>query len=184
MSPYCIALDGSDNLYIGDNSVNESVRKVSALAGIITTVAGNGKYGYKGDGGLATQASITGTGTLAVNAAGDIFIATGTLIRKVSAATGIITTVVGSWDAYGEKGDGGAATSAQINPFGLTFDSAGKLFFSNSPGAIREVNMSTGAISRVAGIGFSGFAGDGGPALAARMSLPSGIAFDPAGNLI
>ncbi len=187
-NPTGLAVDSLGNLYIADDG-NSVVRKVSAVTGIISVVAGSSGYpsiSGNGDGGPATSATMSPY-CIALDNADNLSIGDNSAnesVRKVSAQTGIITTVVGSWDAYDEKGDGGAATSAQINPVGLTFDSAGNLFFSNSLGAIREVNTSTGAISRVAGIGFSGFAGDGGPALAARISLPSGIAFDPAGNLI
>jgi sugar lactone lactonase YvrE len=185
MTPNSVALDSAGNIYIGDISNNKpSIRKVLAQSGIITTIAGNGTSGYSGDGGLATQASISGPAAIVTNSAGDIYFVSGSLIRKVTAATGIISTIAGTYDAFGEKGDGGPATSAQINPFNLALDAAENLYITNAAGAIRKVDLSTGIISRVAGVGFAGFSGDGGPALAARMNDPYGLAFDPAGNLI
>ena len=118
-----MAVDGSGNLYIADID-NNRIRKVSAT-GIITTVAGNGTVGYSGDGGPATSAQLNVPFGVAVDASGNLYIADAYnhRIRKVS-ATGIITTVAGNGSG-GYSGDGGPATSAQLDgPQGVAVDGA------------------------------------------------------------
>lgn len=107
--PEGVAADGAGNLYIADMQANR-VRKVTAATGTITTVAGNGSQGYSGDGGPAANASLFGPAGVAVDGAGNVFIAESYdfLIRKVTAATGVITTVAGGGKS-GPYGDGGAA---------------------------------------------------------------------------
>jgi sugar lactone lactonase YvrE len=194
MNSWTLALDGVGNLFIGDSG-NARVRKVSP-EGIITTVAGSGKEGFSGDGGPATEASFNWLRGLAVDAVGNLFIADhyNHRIRKVS-PDGIITTVAGSGSDGPTKGvsagDGGLATEARLNgPFGLTLDGAGNLFFSelgdlfstNIGYRVRKVDAN-GIITTVAGSDQRGFAGDGGPATAARLNAPLGVAVDTAGNL-
>ncbi len=184
VSPNALAIDGANNLYIADNTYYE-IRKVSAQTGIITAVAGNGTYAFSGDGGLATQAGLDYINALAVSASGDIYFSSlDTRVRKVTASTGIISTVAGYSGNVGEKGDGGPAINAQLYINGLALDSGGDIFISVYPAGIREVNATTGTISRVAGIGYAGFSGDSGPALIAELRFPNGIVFDSAGNLI
>jgi len=115
-----IALDGADNLFIADPS-NARIRKVDAQTGIITTVAGNGTDTYNGDGGLATQASLTMPSAIAVNSVGDLFIAGNSRIRKVSAIDGKISTFAGTGHE-GNSGDGGPPTVAEISPGSLAID--------------------------------------------------------------
>jgi len=113
------------NLYIADSFDNE-VRMVSANTGIITSVAGNGKQGYSGENGPATSASLQEPYSLAFDNAGNLYIGSLTLGRvcKVAAATGIVTTVAGNGNPYGSSGDGGLATAAEVDPYGLALDSA------------------------------------------------------------
>jgi hypothetical protein len=118
-----------------------------------------------------------------VDQSGNLFIATFAVVRKVAAATGIISTVAGVQDLPGSTGDGGPATSALLIPQSLSLDSAGNLYIGSWGNEIREVNAATGIITRVAGIGISGFSGDGGAATAAELSGPYSIAFDASGNL-
>jgi hypothetical protein len=154
-----MAVDAAGNIYFND--YYSRVREVSAATGLISTVAGNGTMGYSGDGGLATNAEINAY-DLAVDAAGNIYIDDGgnNRIRKVSASTGIISTVAGN-GTVGYSGDGGAATSAQIDPFGLAVDAGGNIYFGNdgiylgndeyaSP-VTRKVMASTGNIATVPG---------------------------------
>jgi sugar lactone lactonase YvrE len=183
-SPYGVAVDISGNVYIADTS-NNRVRKVSP-AGIITTVAGNGGYGYSGDGGSATSASFYGPIDLAVDPAGNLYIAdtNNYAIRKVSPA-GIITTVAGNGTS-GYSGDGGPATSAQLaSAVGMALDSAGNLYFGDNE-RIRKVNKA-GIVTTVAGNGaqvyypYSGPGpGDGGPATSASFDGIFGVAVDAA----
>jgi sugar lactone lactonase YvrE len=108
-------VDGTGNVYITDSG-NQRIRKVSAATGVITTVAGNGiDHGDLGDNGPATSASLSASG-VAVDGSGNIYIADGgnSRIRKVSADTGVITTVAGNGN-FGYSGDDGPATSASLD---------------------------------------------------------------------
>ncbi|GAB4024554.1 NHL repeat-containing protein [Spirosoma gilvum] len=181
-TPLGVAIDGSGNLFIADQA-NSCIRKV-ATNGIITTVAGNGSYGYGGDGGPATAASLKQPGAVAVDGSGNLFIADlgDSRIRKVD-ISGTITTVAGS-SSIGFGGDGFPATSAKLNsPMGIAVDGSGNLFIADlGNNRIRKV-ATDGIISTVAGTGTSGFSGDGGPATAASFTEPSGVAVDGGGNL-
>jgi hypothetical protein len=182
-NPTGVALDRSDNLYIADTR-NNLVRMVSASTGIITTIAGNGNYGFSGDGGPATSAAVQAPNALAIDKVGNLYVAAqgDGRVRKVTAGTGVITTVAGNGD-QGVSGDGALATSAEISVEGLALDSAGNLYISSWPDAIREVAATTGVITRVTGNGYTGYSGDGGSATIAELLGPQGISFDAAGNL-
>jgi sugar lactone lactonase YvrE len=151
---------------------------------IISTVAGNGTSGYSGDGILARRAELRSPACVTTDSAGNLYIADvgNNRIRKVNAA-GIITTVAGT-GSYGVSVDGTPATSAEIaQPLGLAIDHAGKLYFVDADNyLIRRIN-SSGLLETIAGTGASGHTGDGGPATAAEIDLPTYIAFDSAGNL-
>jgi streptogramin lyase len=179
--PSGVAVDAAGDLFIADQD-NNRIRKVSP-SGIITTVAGNGTYGFGGDGGPATAAELRAPGGLAVNAAGDLFIADAgnSRVRKVS-PSGVITTVAGNGtDGFG--GDGGPATAAELTaPGGLALDAGGDLYIADVyNNRIRKVSPS-GIITTVAGSGGDS-EGDGGPATAAALIRPGGVAVGAAGNL-
>jgi hypothetical protein len=184
-NPQGVTIDSAGNLYIADYS-NSRVRKVAATTGIITTVAGNGTYAYAGDGGPATSAEMLSPDDVALDSGGNLYIAdyNNFRIRKVSAGTGIITTIAGN-GTQGFSGDGGAAGSAVISsPVALGIDSADNLYFADQQNErIRKVAAATGIITTVAGNGTAGYSGDGGAATSAKLSNPGGIAIDPAGNL-
>jgi sugar lactone lactonase YvrE len=177
LSPGGIAVDSAGNLYIADNN---RIRKISN--GVITTVAGNGTYGFSGDNGPATSAQLFNPQGIAVDSAGNLYIADtfNNRIRKVSG--GVITTVAGNGTS-GSRDENIPATTAQLNwPYGVAVDSAGNLYIANTYNN-RVCKVSGGVITTVAGNGTHGFSGDNGPATAAQLSWPDGVAVDSAGNL-
>ena len=187
--PEAVAVDGAGNLYIADR-FNYRVRKVDT-SGNITTVAGTGTTGYNGDGIPASTAQLNQPTGLALDGAGNLYIAdfTGQRVRKVD-TSGTITTLAGN----GTAGyiDNVAATSGEIaNPSSVALDSAGNLYIADSYNClIREVTAATGTITTVAGTttgaGTSancGSSGDGGAATGAELSSPYGVAVDSAGDI-
>jgi trimeric autotransporter adhesin len=206
--PCGLAVDSKGNLYIADTG-NSRIRKVTP-AGVITTIAGNGTSGYSGDGGQATSAQLAEPIGIALDSAGNLFIADSGnhRIRKV-ATHGVITTVAGNGTG-GYSGDDGQATSAQLNrPEGIAVDSAGNLFivdrhfiteskpFFTAVSAgfasgsritfiyndhIRKV-APDGVITTVAGKGTRGFSGDGSQSALVQADELTSVAVDSAGNL-
>jgi hypothetical protein len=183
-------VDAAGNLYIAD-SHNHRVRVVTAATGVIATVAGTGAAGFFGDGGPAQAAMLDLPTALALDSAGNVYVADtdNHRIRRIAAATGKITTVAGN-GVEGFAGDAGPATAASIDsPSGLAVDAAGNLYLADTHnGRVRTVKAATGAISTIAGVGATGgnvqqFGGDGGAATAAGMALPRGLTLDAAGNL-
>ena len=179
--PSSVALDAVGNLFIAD-SRNFRVRKVDT-SGIIMTIAGNGTNGYAGDGGTATNAKIGSVYGLAVDAAGNCFIADGNRVRKVD-TNGYISTVAGN-GSFGFSGDGGAAISATLGlPYSLSLDSVGNIFIADTANVrIREVNTN-GIISTVAGNGKAANSGDGGQATNASFITPYAVTADSFGRLL
>jgi sugar lactone lactonase YvrE len=189
-SPSGLAIDSSGNLYIADTH-NHRVREVAAATGTISTVAGTGVAGFSGDGGAASAARLDLPTALAIDSAGDLYIADtdNHRVRRIAAGTGVITTVAGD-GIQAFAGDNGLATLASIDsPNGVAVDAAGNLYIADTHnGRVREVNSASGLITTVAGAGVSGgnlqsFGGDGGAATAAGLALPRGLTLDPAGNL-
>ena len=178
-NPVGVAVDSDGDLYLADNW-NHRVRKVSN--GVITTVAGNEAMGFSGDNGPAASAQLVDPKGVAVDSAGNLYIADGggNRIRKVS--SGVISTVAGN-GTQGFSGDHGPAASAQLwDPTGVVVDSAGNLYIADTGNScVRKV--SNGVISTVAGNGTSGFSGDNGPATSAQLATPEGVAVDSAGNV-
>ncbi len=183
--PTGVAVDVMGNVLIADRA-NHCVRRIDKDSGVITTVAGTGVSGYSGDDGLATQAQLALPSGVAVDSARNVFIADlwDHRVRRVDGTTGIISTIAGIGTS-GTLGDGGLATEAQLGgPIAVVLDSMGNLFIADSLNdRIRRVDMATGIITTVAGNGTSGFSGDGGLAVAARLNSPAGVAVDGLGHL-
>lgn len=186
-SPSGLALDPDGNIYVAD-TFNNRIRRISRN-GVITTFAGSGPTtssggSFAGDGGPATLAKLSSPTGLATDKFNNLYFTdTGNhRVRRVSAA-GIVTTVAGG-GASGSLGDGGLGTSARLqSPRGIVVDAAGNLYIADSENhRIRRLS-SSGVITTVAGTGTGGFSGDGGPATAAQLLRPAGIAIDASGNL-
>ena len=194
MSPAGVAIDRRGDLYIADTD-NSIIRRVDA-SGVITTVAGTGVEGFGGDGGAATSAQLDFPFGVAADGLGNLYIADtfNNRVRRVD-ANGLITTVAGggapcpSCGVQGFSGDGGAATSAQLDtPIGVAVDGLGNLYIADQNNLrVRRVDtngiITTMAGSGPTGNGNGGFSGDGGPATSARLNVPDGIAVDGQGNL-
>jgi sugar lactone lactonase YvrE len=163
--PVAVAVDPSGNIFVADYN-NYVVRKINASNGRISTYAGNGDYDSTGDGGQATKASLEAPGDVAVDSAGNLFIADtdDSRIRMVTPG-GIISTVAGKGSATGFSGafsgDGKAATAAELNnPNAVTVDTAGNLYIGDGDN-YRVRKVTGGIISTVAGNGSYSFGGDG-----------------------
>jgi len=184
-SPYGIALDAANNLYIVDR-LNACIRVVEAATGIIRTLAGTGQPGYAGDGGSAQQAQFQEPNDIALDGSGRAYIADvrDHRVRVVDLATGFITTFAGTGGG-GSCGDGGLASQAALlGPRALAFGSAGDLYIClRNDHKVRKVDMHTGRISTVAGTGGKGYSGDAGPALQATFNGPKEIAIDARDNI-
>lgn len=182
-NPSGIAVDASGNVYIADEN-NAVIREVTAVTGIITTIAGTGTPGTRGDGGKATSASLQALASIAVNARGDVYFTDANRVRRIDAATGLITTVAGRIPA-GFAGDHGLATSALLRaPQGIALDTAGNLYIADTGNhRLRAVNGNTGVITTLAGTGTAGSAGDKGLAVLAQLDGPSAVKLDGAGDI-
>ncbi len=151
----------------------------------INTIAGNGSVGFSGDGHSAVAASFFGPFCVAVDSTENVYVVDfyNARVRRISRATGIITTVVGN-GIEGYSGDNSYGASAQICPSGIALNNKGDLFISDrNYGVVRKLNTTTGIITTVAGIGHIGYSGDGGPATAAALTHPMGLTFDNIGNM-
>jgi len=209
--PSGIALDGAGNLYIAD-SLHNRIRMVCASAtsatiqgtsctgaGIISTIAGSGNPSYAGDGGPAASATLNTPGDVAIDGAGNLYIADSgnNVIRMIAAATGVITTIAGNnggavcGSGSDAVGDGCPATQATLNqPQGVTLDANANLYIADTNNhRIREVSSASGVISTIAGNGFAngngtgGYNGDGIAATSAKLNFPYAVAFDASGNM-
>jgi uncharacterized protein (TIGR03437 family) len=176
-------VNSSGNVYIADTE-NHVVRKLTG--GTMSTVAGQNNLGagFSGDGTAGTNALLNSPAAVAVDTAGNVYIADtfNDCIRKL-ATDGKISTVAGVPLSQGYSGDGGAATSAKLNtPRGVYVDAAGALYIADTYNH-RVRKVVNGIITRIAGIGTNGFAGDRGPATSARLNYPTSIAVDTSGNV-
>ena len=181
-APSGLVIDSAGDIYIADFG-NNVVREVSA-GGTITTVAGNGSQGYSGDGGLATAAQLSGPTGLALDSAGNLYIAdSGNHVVRMVNSQGNISTYAGN-GVLGYAGDGSLAINAQLStPTGLAFDSSGNLYVSDSGLNVIRLVTPGGLIVTIGGNGSAGYSGDGGPASQATFNTASGIALDTQGDM-
>ena len=180
--PTSVAVHGT-TLYVGDGDGTNVVRALDLTTGQQRIVAGT-TAGARRDNVPATAARLSEPVALATDSAGNLFIAEGGLVRKVT-TNGVISTVAGSFTYQGVTtgGDGGPATAVRLDPQDVAVDAAGNLYIADYFGhRIRKVD-SAGIITTVAGTGAEGFSGDGGPATAAQVNRPYGVAVDAQGNL-
>ena len=186
-NPGGIAADVIGDVYIGDKS-NNVVRKISST-GIITTVAG-GNYAYSGcvvgNGVVAIGMAFNAPEGVALDSSGNLYIADSgnNSVCQLYLPWGRIYNVAGNGTA-GYSGDGGAATSAELNaPVGAALDSSGNIYIADEGNSrIRKVTVTSGKISTVAGNGTAGYSGDGGAATSAELKAPYAVALDTSGNI-
>ena len=204
ITPQAVAA-AAGNLYVTDSQLSV-VRKINS-AGVQTVIAGNGTYGYSGDGGPATSAAVYDPESVAVDGSGNVVIADSgnNRIRVVAGSTGTfygmamtagdIYTIAGNGTG-GYSGDGGPATSAEARfPEAVAVDGSGNIVIADtynnrirvvagSTGTFYGTSMTTGDIYTIAGNGTGGYSGDGGPATSAELDFPQGIAVDGSGNVM
>jgi len=182
-NPKSVALYGGGLFF---SSLENKVRRVDLSSGIITTIAGTGVAGYSGDGGPATLATLRSPQRLAIDSAGNIYVADSdnNAVRRIDARTGVITTVAGN-GTPGSSGDGGRATAARLDhPRGLALEGDSILYVADSNShRVRRLDVVKGRISPVAGT-TKGFSGDGGPAGQAQLFQPRGLTAMPGGGLL
>ena len=176
LGPEGVALDSSGALYIADTG-NNRIRRVDPATGTITTVAGTGAIGAGGDGGPATAAQLFSPQDVAVDASGNLYIADSgnSSVRKVASSSGNISTLAGHQTYIGHD---------LAAPTGLALDAFGNLYIADTGNnVVRRLGLSNGAIATVAGTGFNGYSGDNGPATAANIASPQGVAVNSIGVL-
>jgi hypothetical protein len=180
-SPTSVAVGADGTLYVADTG-NNRIRAVQS--GAITTFAGTGTRGYSGDNGPATSASLNHPVALALDSTGAVLVCDqdNGRVRRISA--GQITTIAGT-GVQGFAGDAGPATAAQLNePSGVVATSDGRIFIADTANQRIRVISTGGTISTYAGTGLGGSAGDNGPAIAAQLNRPTGLALDAANDLL
>lgn len=185
--PQGLAVDVTGNLYLSDAS-NSRIRRVDASTGLISTVVGNGTPGFNGDGLPGSQTSVSQPAGLALDGAGNLYFADAgnNAVRRLDALSGVVTTVAGQPGMSGYAGDGGPATAAKLTlPEGLAFNAAGDLLIADTGNsAIRRVEADHGIIHLFAGTGLAGFGGDGGSALNAMLNTPWNVTVAPDGSVL
>ena len=183
--PSAIVFDAQGNLYLAETA-SHVIRKVDPT-GIITTIAGTGTQGFSGDNGPATAAQLDSPQGLALDPSNNLYIADthNHCIRKITATTGIITTIAGTGSTPGFSGDASLATSAHLDlPTALAIDPTRNLYITDTQNhRVRKITVTTGIITTITGTGIQGFSGDNGPATAATIDSPTGLAVDAPGNL-
>ncbi len=174
--------DTHGDLIYGSNYY--TIRKITST-GIITTIAGTGINGNSGDGGPATAAAMVPHGGIFIDRFNNIYFADSfSVVRKISASTGIITTIAGtSGIGYPYCCDGDAATTVHIAPAAIAVDDTGNLYIADYGNSRIEKVDTFGYIRSIAGTGTHGYSGDGGQATAAEINHPENVVLDRCGNI-
>ena len=183
-SPAGVAVDASNNVYIADTH-NNRIREVLASTGVINTIAGTGAAGFAGDGAAATSAVLNYPTAVAVDSAGNVYIADTNNHRIREIKSGTINTVAGDGEQF-YSGDGGLATAAGLDsPNGVAVDSSFNIYIGDTHNQrVRLVTFATGVISTYAGTGVKTYTADGGSAISAALARPRGVAIAPNGTLL
>ncbi|HUD23383.1 MAG TPA: Ig-like domain repeat protein [Acidobacteriaceae bacterium] len=183
-SPSGVAVDSSNNVYIADTH-NNRVREVLASTGVINTIAGTGVAGFAGDGAAATAAVLNYPTAIAVDSAGNVYIADTNNHRIREIKSGTISTVAGDGEQF-FSGDGGLATAAGLDsPNGVAVDSSFNLYIGDTHNQrVRLVTFSTGIITTFAGTGVKTYTADGVAANTSALARPRGLAISPNGTLL
>lgn len=183
--PYEIRFDANGVMYFVEMQ-NHLVRSVDLKSGVIRTVAGNGRQGFGGDDGPATEALMNRPHSIAFDGSGNLYICDigNHRIRRVQMSTGVITTFAGTGERQPAP-DGSPISGTPLNgPRALDFDGRTSLYLALREGnAIYRIDLSAGTLHHLAGTGESGYAGDGGSARSATLAGPKGVALDSNGDL-
>ena len=175
-------VDSSGNIYFAENG-DSKIRKVTVSTGIITTVVGNGTNGYSGDGSTATKAELNFPTGVALDSSGNIYIAD-SLNRRIRKVSGNTISTIGGNGVLSYSGDGGPATSAQLNtPQAVAVDSSGNFYIADTFNNVVRKVSTAGIITTIAGNGTAGYGGDGSAATSAQLNGPQGVAVDSSGNV-
>ena len=183
--PYEIRFDKRGNMFFVER-LNHTVRRVDAKTKIITTVAGNGRQGFSGDGGKAIEATMNQPHSIQFDTHGDLYICdiSNHRIRKVAMKTGVITTFAGTGERQPTP-DGAKIAGTPLNgPRAIDFDKQGNMWLALREGnAVYKLDLKAGTIHHIAGTGEKGFTGNGSAAKKATLSGPKGISIAPDGNV-
>lgn len=183
--PHELRFDAKGDLYVVDMT-NHAVRKIDLKTKIITTIAGNGKPGYSGDGGPAKDAQLKQPHSIQFSPGGDLYVCDigNNVIRRIDMKTGLISTFAGTGKP-GVTPDGAPIAGTPLKgPRSLDFDKQGNLWLATREGnQVFKFDLKAGKIHHIAGTGAKGFTGNGGPAREATLSGPKGISIDVGGNV-
>jgi streptogramin lyase len=181
--PYGLAV-APDGTVVFANGPDHRVLRIDPRTRRLTLVAGTGRTGFSGDGGLAMQANVEHPIAVATDRVGNVFVVADARIRRIDAASGTITTIAGTGED-GYSGDGGPATSARLRGMtAVAVDGAGNLYVAEYAGRIRRIDAATGIIRTIAGTGVERSGGDGGPGLSAQIDRPHGVAVAADGAIV